>query len=562
MFSNLKVRTRLTVSFGIVLVLLVAIVGLGITRAALLNERLKAITLENNVKSTHAWNMRAAAYDASIDMRNLFLMTNDDKKKEQRVGVQTQLQTFETESAALARMFADNEDTTATEKDLAAKLNAQWKEVRPAFEEVLTVADSGNMKRAYELYMGEGATGGENASSLNAHMRATLSQITDFEVKLNEEETAKAAAVVQTTRELLLGLGITSVILGALAAILVARSILGQLGGEPAYAAEVLQTIAGGNLNVDVETEKSDNRSMLFAVRNMVERLRSVIQEVNTATDALTTAATQVSATSQSLSQAASEQASGVEETSASVEQMSGSIAQNTDNAKVTDSMASKAATEAAEGGEAVKATVSAMKQIAQKIVIIDDIAYQTNLLALNAAIEAARAGEHGKGFAVVAAEVRKLAERSQIAAQEIGTVATGSVELSERAGTLLDQIVPSIKKTSDLVQEISAASQEQSAGVQQINSAMTQLSQTTQQNAAASEELASTSEEMSAQARTLQEAMAFFKLDGSTTTAAVAPPRKKAAVAKRTARTAPVMKNALALQAAGVDEAEFGKFE
>ena len=177
--------------------------------------------------------------------------------------------------------------------------------------------------------------------------------------------------------------------------------------------------------------------------------------------------------------------------------------------------MATKSSQEAVEGGAAVKETVTAMKSIAEKIGIIDDIAYQTNLLALNAAIEAARAGEHGKGFAVVAAEVRKLAERSQVAAQEISSVAASSVSLAERAGALFSELVPSISRTADLVQEIAAASREQSGGLEQINSAISQITQTTQANASSSEELSSTAEEMSSQAMQLQELVQFFQLEG-----------------------------------------------
>ena len=276
--------------------------------------------------------------------------------------------------------------------------------------------------------------------------------------------------------------------------------------------ANVLAAFAEGDLTQRIER---DYQGLFGKVKDSAnstaENLTRVIGEVRDAADALTGAANQVSATAQSLSQAASEQAASVEQTTASIDVMSASISQNSDNAKITDGMATKTSKEALDGGSAVSQTVTAMKQIASRIGIVDDIAYQTNLLALNAAIEAARAGEHGKGFAVVAAEVRKLAERSQQAAKEIGELAGNSVTTAERAGKLLDEIVPSIQKTSELVQEIAAASAEQSESVLQIGGAMGQLSKATQQNASASEQLAATSEELSGQAEQLQQSIAFF---------------------------------------------------
>ncbi|OEZ99157.1 methyl-accepting chemotaxis protein [Duganella sp. HH101] len=293
----------------------------------------------------------------------------------------------------------------------------------------------------------------------------------------------------------------------------------------------------------------------------LARSLSGIVREVQQVVASLAGASEEVSSTAQSLSQAASEQAAGVEETSASIEQMTASIAQNTENAKVTDGIATQAAVDAARGGEVVKATAAAMKQIASKIGIIDDIAYQTNLLALNAAIEAARAHEHGKGFAVVAAEVRKLAERSQVAAQEISKVASDSVELAEQAGQMFDALVPNIRKTSDLVQEISAASEEQTSGVRQINSAVIQLSQTTQVNAASSEELAATSEEMSAQAEQLGQLMAVFKQYALDDAPRVSPLRR-AAVLKAGAARSPRSPRKLDLVADGApDENKFTRF-
>ena len=279
-----------------------------------------------------------------------------------------------------------------------------------------------------------------------------------------------------------------------------------------AAVAQALTALAAGDLTYRIEGAYQGMFAQVMDNANATaQNLTRVIGGVLEAASALTAAAEQVSATAQSLSQAANEQAAGMAQSTGQIDVMAASIAQNSENARVTDGMASHASAEAVDGGAAVAETLAAMRQIAQKIGIVDDIAYQTNLLALNAAIEAARAGEHGKGFAVVAAEVRKLAERSQLAAREIGTLAQSSVSTAERAGSLLEQMVPSIRKTSALVREIAAASAGQSESVSHIEGAMGQLNRATQQNVSAAQELAATSQDLSAQAEQLQRGVAFF---------------------------------------------------
>ncbi len=555
------IKAKLAATFGIVIILLAAVIGVGITRMNSLNSAISEVIAGPAKSLDIALTIDGEAGRVVRNEKNMAATTDDvatkgfdDRMMKQRAHVDSLLN----EGSAQASPAEAPTWRTARE---------QWLSYRAINDRIRNLALINKNAEAMALSMGEAR---DRVMSMSNAIEE-LSNLQRSRMKQADNDTNALYAEARTT---LIVTGVIAMLVAVLGAIWISLTVsrglkrvtialdavaIGDLDNEVTVtsndeikdlvdtvnrmtvslrkSAVLADTIANGDLTVS-HTPLSDKDKLGHALVAMVERLRNVVTDAAGAADNVAAGSQQLSASSEQVSQGATEQAASAEEASASMEEMAANIKQNADNAAQTEKIARQSSKDAEASGVAVDRAAKAMRTIAEKIGIVQEIARQTDLLALNAAVEAARAGEHGRGFAVVASEVRKLAERSQTAAAEISAVSSDTVQAAAQAGEMLTKLVPDIRRTAELVSEISAACREQDIGASQINQALQQLDQVTQQNASASEQITSTSEELSGQANELQQSIAFFRVEG-TATARRPVARKPAATAKTTAAKA-----------------------
>ena len=517
-FSSWRVRTRLTVGFGVVCVLLVASVLMGLMAMSRMGADLKAVVADHFPRIVAAANLSTQIDVIAIALRNMML--NADAADRER-----QTQVIAQSHQEVVRLF-DTLDKTLTEpKDRA--LLQKVKEQRALYlagqEQLLGFIRSDQTDQSREYL----------ASKLRpvlASYKASIGALVESEKNAIVTAGTDARDTAVNARNTLIGLGVTALLLAVALGWLITRSLVRELGGEPRTAADVARAVAGGDFTQPIAVKDGDTTSLMAQLAAMKDGLAQVVSQVRRGSESVAMASSEIAQGNQDLSARTESQASALEETAASMEQLGATVRQNADNASQANALARSASDVAVRGGEVVGQVVQTMKginessqRIADIIGVIDGIAFQTNILALNAAVEAARAGEQGRGFAVVASEVRSLAGRSAEAAKEIKQLISASVErveqgsaMADQAGETMTEVVQSIRRVTDLMGEINAASSEQASGVAQVGEAVTQMDQATQQNAALVEEMAAAAGSLSSQAQELVQAVAVFKLDAS----------------------------------------------
>jgi methyl-accepting chemotaxis protein len=515
----LPIGARLALGFGLVLALTVVIAAFALAMMGRIAGASDALASRWLPGVAHLATARAEALSyREFELKHTraadesYMAEYEDKMK-------ASLATVTTELAAYRKLAVGG----APDADLAA-LEKSWDEYLATSRKIIALSRDKKQDDAREIADGAGKMSFDDAIGAVDRLSAT-----NFAGAKAADEAALATH--RHAQRLTLALAAGALLIGGLACVGITVGLLRQLGGEPGMAVQVARAVAAGDLTSRIALKPGDRTSLMAVLVEMQRSLGQVVASVRQTSDQVATASDEIAHGNSDLSGRTEQQASALQQTAASMEQLGSTVRQNADNARQANQLAVNASEVAASGGEVVAQVVTTMKgieasskKIADIIGTIDGIAFQTNILALNAAVEAARAGEQGRGFAVVAGEVRALAQRSAEAAREIKGLIAGSVsrveqgtQLVDKAGATMQDVVAAIRRVTDIVGEITAASAEQSSGVGQVGEAVAQMDRATQQNAALVEESAAAAESLRQQARQLVEAVAVFKVEGTT---------------------------------------------
>jgi methyl-accepting chemotaxis protein len=517
--SGWPVSARLALSMGSMLLFLVVSIASGIYGLTS-NYQAASRAIEVDVQRAQAAaNLRILILTARRFEKDAFInLDAPDKHQAYRKKWEENLARLHSEIDSTKALPLSDEDRRAVEEITVGARN-----YTAGFQETLALMDKGLIGTA------EDANKAFDKHKASVHVMETASTaINERAIQAVHAIRGPLASQFQHTLAAQVAIAIASFLLAGYLCVVMSRSIVGQLGGEPMEVAHIANAIAAGNLaGVRVKVAPGDRHSVMAAMALMHDSLAKVVGQVRWSTDRLAAASTDIAQGNLDLSSRTETQAAALEQTSASMGQLSVTVSQNALSAAEASQLAWGTCQLAESGGKVVEDVVTTMRDITQGshriseiISVIDDIAFQTNILALNAAVEAARAGESGKGFAVVASEVRGLAGRCASAAREIKALITASVDriehgaaLTNKAGETMTQMVESVRKVSGILAAFNTATAEQTEGVQQIGAAVRELDRNTQQNASLVEHSAAAAENLRLQAVALVQTVAVFQL-------------------------------------------------
>jgi methyl-accepting chemotaxis protein len=514
--ATMKVSTRLSIGFGLILSMMAIMIVVALIRLSSIGDINTGILKKDWVAADAANTIDVLTRANARNAMELLIAPDKAHMAQIYAKIVSNRETIGGDLATLEKLI-----TEPAGKQLVDKIRETRSRYAASLAKVDQLAEQGRRDDAINLVQTE-------TLAASDAFQAPITALAELQKKVVVARSAEIEKNVRFTYALMTILGGLALLAGAGAAIIITRTLLKQLGGEPGYAADIAGIIAAGDLGVVIDTRPGDSSSLLVAMKAMRDSLVGIVSQVRAGTDTISTASRQIAAGNVDLSARTEKQASTLEQTAASTEELTSTVKQNVDNARQANQLAQSASDVASKGGAVVSKVVDTMGSInesAKKIVdiigVIDGIAFQTNILALNAAVEAARAGEQGRGFAVVASEVRSLAQRSSAAAKEIKKLIDDSVEkidigakLVDQAGATMNDVVASVKRVTDTMAEIMVASEEQRIGIEQVNQAIGQMDQVTQQNASLVEDAANTAESLQEQATALVAVVAVFKLD------------------------------------------------